>query len=99
MPAPSETNERVDLDQKSYRKEKQPRDLTLRQSGSHGQDGQHETREDQFDRLETETNQRDLRIKITLRLLKSCHGQLARPNHWKAEMDELMEQKIRGRAS
>ena len=30
MPAPVENNERVELDQKSYRQERQPRDLTLR---------------------------------------------------------------------
>ena len=52
-----------------------------------------------MEREEKETNQRDLRVKFTQRLPKSCHGQLARPNLWKAEMEDSMGQKIKAESS
>ena len=74
MAALLKTDERVEVNQKSYQPEAGSRDLTKRLSGSQGKRVEHRGKEHQMEKMRDEMQQKDLRIKLTIEKVESRHG-------------------------
>ena len=73
MAALLKTDERVEVNQKSYQPEAGSRDLTKRLSGRKGQRVRHRGKVYEMGKMRDEMQQKDLRIKFTIEKVESRH--------------------------